>query len=56
MRLVDKWTLIIIISNILHLIAMAVEIFPALMPDFKGRDYIFGIGTFLIWISLMKYL
>ena len=56
MQVVDRWTFVIILGNILHILALTFEIFPDWHLFVKNQDQIMGLGTFLIWLSMMKYL
>jgi hypothetical protein len=56
MQVVDRWTFVIILGNILHILALIFEIFPDWHLFVKNQDQIMGLGTFLIWLSMMKYL
>ena len=57
MKMIDNWTLVIIVSNILHIFGLMMELAPAnlLGINFGFLNFLMGMGTFLIWISLLKY-
>ena len=57
MKMIDSWTIIIILSNWFHIVGIGLLLFPKEQNDtFKSTVELFmGMGTFLIWLSLLKY-
>lgn len=57
MKMIDSWTIIIIISNWFHIVGIGLLLFPKDQSDaFKSNiEFFMGMGTFLIWLSLLKY-
>lgn len=57
MKMIDSWTIIIIISNWFHIVGIGLLLFPKDQSDaFKSTIELFmGMGTFLIWLSVLKY-
>jgi len=56
MLIVDEWTSIIIISNILQIIGIILDIANDHDFNIEIQNIFLGLSTFLIWLSLMKYL
>ena len=56
MQLIDYWTVIIVISNLIHLFGVILEIQPDDEVISSYKNNLIGMGTFLIWLSLTKYL
>lgn len=58
LKIIDLWTLVIMIANFCHFISSLMQLFPHLfkIESHYPADYVFGLGTFLIWISLTMYL
>lgn len=56
MLLVDYWTLVIILSNLFHIMGMAMIIAPDSETHLGTQDLFIGCGTALTWLSLTKYL
>jgi hypothetical protein len=56
MLLVDYWSFVVILANIMHIAGMSIAIFPTDSLDIKEQDFLVGGGTALIWCSLTKYL
>lgn len=55
MKLIDAWTVIIILSNLFHFFGLIFVMIPAdILPE-KEIDVLMGLGTFLIYLSLLKY-
>jgi len=55
MKLIDAWTLIIILSNLFHIFGLIFEMIPAKVLPVKTVDVTMGLGTFFIYLSLLKY-
>ena len=57
MKMIDSWTVIIILSNWFHIFGIIVQIIPQnTMHIYSGSvELLMGMGTFLIWLSLLKY-
>lgn len=55
MKMIDSWTIIIILSNLLHIFGILFEVIPDAVVFFSYIELTMGLGTFLIWISLLKY-
>mmetsp|Transcript_10034 Transcript_10034/g.15271 ORF Transcript_10034/g.15271 Transcript_10034/m.15271 type:complete len:279 (-) Transcript_10034:836-1672(-) len=56
MRILDYWTLVVIFSNLLHILGAICVIIPDYFVNVASDDLLIGLGTGLIWLSLMKYL
>jgi len=57
LQIVDEWSLIIIIANVLHSIYVIILLFPKDIKQSKGNmDLMFGLANFLIWVGITKYL
>ena len=57
-KMIDVWSIIILMSNFLHFMSALLNIFPKLY-EFKYQkilDLMFGLATFMIWMSLTMYL
>jgi hypothetical protein len=57
-KIVDAWTLVVLIANFSHILATLIMVFPYTLQtnSHATGDLIFGIGTFLIWVSMTMYL
>lgn len=57
-KMVDAWSVVIILANINHMIGSAMYIIPSAFTQSSKHtpDIIFGLGTFLLWLSLTMYL
>ena len=57
MKMIDSWTIIIILSNFFHIFGILFEIQPGTLINvyFSYIELCMGLGTFLIWLSLLKY-
>ena len=56
MLIVDYWTFVILLSNMLHIIGLIFVMFPNDSIYLKQQDFMIGTGTALCWLSLTKYL
>lgn len=56
MQMVDYWTVIIILSNVFHVIACLTIVMPDYLSQVQSEQSMMGFGTFLCWITLIKYL
>lgn len=58
LKIVDAWTIVIMIANFFHIIVCIILIYPKVFSTDTHRvaDALFGFGTFLNWISLTMYL
>ena len=57
MKMIDSWTVIIILSNWFHILGIILQISPSeVINIYKSYiELLMGVGTFLIWLSLLKY-
>jgi len=55
MLLIDYWTVVIIISNLCHFFGLMFLISPLELLSDEKKDLLIGLGTFLIYLSLLKY-
>jgi len=58
LQVVDVWTLVTIVSNVFHFVGVILIMFPE-FNSFKYQkldDFMIGLGTFLIILSLTSYL
>lgn len=57
-KVVDIWTLVIMIGNFCHGLSALMMILPKsfAVTSHTVPDQIFGVGTFLLWLSLTMYL
>jgi hypothetical protein len=57
LQIVDEWSFIIIIANVLHTIYVIILLNPKDIKQTKGSmDLMFGFANFLIWVGITKYL
>ena len=56
MQIIDAWTFIIILGNILHMIFVVILLNPYQNYDRRFQNAIFGFAIFLLWIGIIKYL
>jgi hypothetical protein len=58
LKIVDVWTMVITLANLMHIYAILIIFFPWLNNSMYGDpvDIYFGVGTFFIWLSMTMYL
>lgn len=56
LQIVDIWTLVIIASNFFHMVGLIFILFPNIKALQYYEDLLLGLGTFLIIVSLQKYI
>ena len=55
MKLIDTWTVIIFFSNLFHGFGLIFVMVPADILPVDEVDILMGLGTFFIYLSLLKY-
>lgn len=57
MKMIDTWTIVIIISNWFHIMGVMFELSPQDQLKISNQtiELVMGLGTFFIWLSLLKY-
>lgn len=55
MKLIDTWTIIILFSNLFHAFGLIFVMIPADILPVDEVDILMGLGTFFIYLSLLKY-
>lgn len=56
LEVVDSWTIVIIAGNFCHILGLIFFVLPDEVVSVTYETQLIGIGTFLIYLSLMKYL